>query len=130
MLTPHPAFLRRLVDEYESLRAQETARGQDAPSSRALDLAYTLCVSTGTRDVGLALEAAGRLLSDAPDSRGGSAVRRVRPAAAATETRTVAGASGAGPGRAATKGRVAPASRGGARVVPMTPESRTAPLAE
>ncbi len=68
MLRPHPAFLRRLVEEYESLRAQETARGLAAPSPRSLDLAYTLCVSTGTRDVRLALDAARRVLGAVPES--------------------------------------------------------------
>ncbi|MDQ1042834.1 DUF5133 domain-containing protein [Streptomyces sp. V4I2] len=68
MLRPHPEFLRRLVEQYESLRAEETARGPDAPSPRSLDLAYTLCVSTGTRDVRLALDTAHRLLRAVPES--------------------------------------------------------------
>ncbi|WP_217242754.1 DUF5133 domain-containing protein [Streptomyces sp. AC555_RSS877] len=71
MLTPHPAFLRRLVEEYESLRAQEAARGPAPPSPRSLDLAYTLCVSTGTRDVRLALDAARRVLGAVPESGSG-----------------------------------------------------------
>ncbi|KOU69234.1 hypothetical protein ADK57_14695 [Streptomyces sp. MMG1533] len=71
MLRPHPAFLRRLVEQYESLRAEEAARGLEAPSPRALDLAYTLCVSTGTRDVRLALDAARRVLRAVPESRSG-----------------------------------------------------------
>jgi hypothetical protein len=61
VLIPHPGFLRRLVDEYEALRAEEAARGA-APSTRARDLAYTLCVSTGTREVTEALEAARDLI--------------------------------------------------------------------
>ncbi|MCT9081020.1 DUF5133 domain-containing protein [Streptomyces fulvoviolaceus] len=65
MLIPHPAFLRRLVEEYEAIRAQEVAAAAE-PSPRTLDLAYTLCVSTGTRDVRLALEAARRMLAAAP----------------------------------------------------------------
>ncbi|MET7454660.1 DUF5133 domain-containing protein [Streptomyces sp. NPDC005574] len=64
-LIPHPGFLRRLVDEYETLRAQEAARGARAPSTRAKDLAYTLCVSTGTREVTQALEAARDLIEAA-----------------------------------------------------------------
>ena len=64
MLMPHPAVLRRLVDEYESAVAGEPADG--GPSPRARDLAYTLCVSTGTRDVRLALEAARHWLAAAP----------------------------------------------------------------
>ncbi|MEV5440923.1 DUF5133 domain-containing protein [Streptomyces sp. NPDC052682] len=68
MLRPHPTVLRRLVDEYESLSAAEGAPGSVA-SARARDLAYTLCVSTGTRDVGHALEAAHRWLATAPAAR-------------------------------------------------------------
>jgi hypothetical protein len=65
MLIPHPAFLRKLVEEYESLRAEEAETGCGWASPRAQDLAYTLCVSTGTRDVRRALEAAHRLLAAA-----------------------------------------------------------------
>lgn len=69
MLMPHPAMLRRLVDEYETLMAHE-GDGEDdrrRRDLRAQDLAYTLCVSTGTRDVGQALETARRLLAASPD---------------------------------------------------------------
>ena len=69
MLIPHPAMLRRLVDEYETLMAHERD-GEDGKSGRdprAQDLAYTLCVSTGTRDVTRALEEARRLLAAAHD---------------------------------------------------------------
>ncbi|MFH0517969.1 DUF5133 domain-containing protein [Streptomyces sp. M41] len=70
MLMPHPAMLRRLVDEYEALMAHEGGdgpAGASRPDLRAQDLAYTLCVSTGTRDVAKALEAARRMLAAAPD---------------------------------------------------------------
>ncbi|MFI2436067.1 DUF5133 domain-containing protein [Streptomyces sp. NPDC018693] len=64
MLMPHPAALRRLVDEYEALMASDdTADGRTEAGIRAQDLAYTLCVSTGTRDVRHALETAHRWLS-------------------------------------------------------------------
>lgn len=69
MLIPHPAMLRRLVDEYETLLAHERD-GEDGKGQRDLraqDLAYTLCVSTGTRDVTRALEEARRLLAAAHD---------------------------------------------------------------
>ncbi|MFG2515878.1 DUF5133 domain-containing protein [Streptomyces sp. NPDC048584] len=49
MLKPHPTVLRRLVEEYETLSAADP---------RTRDLAYTLCVSTGTRDVRQALAVA------------------------------------------------------------------------
>ncbi len=63
MLKPHPTELRRLVEEYETL----TAARANAADSRIADLAYTLCVSTGTRDVGTALATARAWL--APDGR-------------------------------------------------------------
>ncbi|MEU0202889.1 MULTISPECIES: DUF5133 domain-containing protein [unclassified Streptomyces] len=66
MLRPHPSVLRRLVDEYEALTAAEAARGPAEQNPRARDLAYTLCVSTGTRDVRRALEAARQWLAAAP----------------------------------------------------------------
>ncbi|MER5835414.1 DUF5133 domain-containing protein [Streptomyces sp. NPDC002130] len=66
MLRPHPTVLRRLVDEYEALSAAEAAHGPAEPNPRARDLAYTLCVSTGTRDVQRALEAAHQWLATAP----------------------------------------------------------------
>ncbi|MGW1465874.1 DUF5133 domain-containing protein [Streptomyces sp. NPDC002308] len=62
MLMAHPVVLRGLVDRYESLRSADT---EDARVRRRLeDVAYTLCVSTGTRDVESALEAARTRLAD------------------------------------------------------------------
>ncbi|MGW0495198.1 DUF5133 domain-containing protein [Streptomyces sp. NPDC003007] len=66
MLRPHPAVLRRLVDEYEALAAAEAVRGPVDVNPRARDLEYTLCVSTGTRDVERALQAAHQWLATAP----------------------------------------------------------------
>ncbi|GKQ35619.1 DUF5133 domain-containing protein [Streptomyces sp. A012304] len=73
MLMPHPAVLRTLVDEYEAV----TSTGSVAESARAQDLAYTLCVSTGTREVTLALETARRWLAaaSAADAGTGGAAR-------------------------------------------------------
>ncbi|MFD9099090.1 DUF5133 domain-containing protein [Streptomyces collinus] len=62
MLMPLPATLRRLVREYETLLAEETLAGETAPSPALQDLAYTLCVSTGTREVTQALEVASAYL--------------------------------------------------------------------
>ncbi|MER5432549.1 DUF5133 domain-containing protein [Streptomyces sp. NPDC002588] len=69
MLMPHPAVLRTLVEEYEALTAADTPEAR----ARAQDLAYTLCVSTGTRDVGRALVAARGWLAaaEAADLAGG-----------------------------------------------------------
>ncbi|MCT9144018.1 MULTISPECIES: DUF5133 domain-containing protein [Streptomyces] len=67
MLRPHPAVLRGLVDEYEALvSAAEAGRAPAEAGPRARDLAYTLCVSTGTRDIGRALEVAHQWLTTAP----------------------------------------------------------------
>ncbi|MFC9684507.1 DUF5133 domain-containing protein [Streptomyces sp. NPDC056948] len=67
MLRPHPAVLRRLVDEYEALLSAAGAGGAPAEAGwRARDLAYTLCVTTGTRDIGRALEVAHQWLATAP----------------------------------------------------------------
>ncbi|MFH9712473.1 DUF5133 domain-containing protein [Streptomyces luteogriseus] len=85
MLRPHPAVLRRLVDEYEVLAAAETARGPAELNPRARDLAYTLCVSTGTRDVKRALEAAHRWLAAAPAPARETAVPAAGPRMPATE---------------------------------------------
>jgi hypothetical protein len=51
---PHPEFLRKLLADHEAA---------PAGSTRAQDLAYTLCVATGTRDVDLALRTAHRMLA-------------------------------------------------------------------
>jgi hypothetical protein len=62
---PHPETLRRLVQEYEAVVAREAAEGTGKPVQRAQDLAYTLCVLTGTRDVRPALAEARRQLAAA-----------------------------------------------------------------
>ncbi|MGW7257518.1 DUF5133 domain-containing protein [Streptomyces sp. NPDC054834] len=64
-LRPHPATLRKLVEEYEGLLAADEGREVSGGGPRARDLAYTLCVLTGTRDVGVALQAAHRHLAAA-----------------------------------------------------------------
>ncbi|MGQ4381059.1 DUF5133 domain-containing protein [Streptomyces sp. SAS_267] len=61
MLMPLPATLRRLVAEYTALLAEESPDGTHAaasPSQRLRDLAYTLCVSTGTSEITDALDTA------------------------------------------------------------------------
>lgn len=69
MLMPHPVMLRRLVEEYEALVAHgsDLEAGTGRRDLRTQDLAYTLCVSTGTREVGQALEVARRMLAAAHD---------------------------------------------------------------
>ena len=60
MLMAHPTVLRNLVDRYETLHAEAGAEGTvDADIKQRLqDTAYTLCVSTGTREIASALTAA------------------------------------------------------------------------
>ncbi|WP_329183740.1 DUF5133 domain-containing protein [Streptomyces sp. NBC_01428] len=65
MLMPLPTALHRLVEEYETLLAEETLAGVTAPGPRLRDLAYTLCVSTGTREIADALTRAHAYLATA-----------------------------------------------------------------
>jgi hypothetical protein len=66
MMSAHPAVLRELVERYEHLRAQSPDVLAE-PRIRDLlrDTAYTLCVTTGTREIGAALAAARALLAEA-----------------------------------------------------------------
>jgi alpha-D-ribose 1-methylphosphonate 5-phosphate C-P lyase len=54
----HPAVLRNLVEQYVTLRTLHAENGGTEVRRRMDDVAYTLCVSTGTRDVDAALIAA------------------------------------------------------------------------
>ncbi|MCX4918960.1 DUF5133 domain-containing protein [Streptomyces sp. NBC_00687] len=63
MLMPLPATLRQLVSEYEALIADE-GDGTASARRRLADLSYTLCVSTGTRDITDALETARSYLAE------------------------------------------------------------------
>jgi len=58
MLMAHPVVLRNLVQQYEILHALNADEGSPEVRRRMDDLAYTLCISTGTRDVDSALIAA------------------------------------------------------------------------
>ncbi|MEV4442261.1 DUF5133 domain-containing protein [Streptomyces sp. NPDC049577] len=59
MLLAHPAVLHDLVERYTALeRAVASGNADPATRQRLADIAYTLCVSTGTRDVDAALIAA------------------------------------------------------------------------
>lgn len=58
MLRPHPAILDALLNTYSTLRARRTT-DDCAEVRRGLDdVSYTLCVTTGTRSVEAAVEAA------------------------------------------------------------------------
>lgn len=57
MLMAHPAVLEELLRRYEELRAQQ-GDGGDGAARGLEDVSYTLCVSTGTREIAAALDAA------------------------------------------------------------------------
>ncbi|WP_037914701.1 DUF5133 domain-containing protein [Actinacidiphila yeochonensis] len=64
MLMAHPTVLTKLVERYEALRLlveEQHADGSDSDSNvlqQLQDTMYTLCVSTGTRQISDALSAA------------------------------------------------------------------------
>ncbi|MFG3203830.1 DUF5133 domain-containing protein [Streptomyces sp. NPDC048192] len=58
MLMAHPAVLTNLIEQYETLRILHAEDGSPEVRQRMDDVAYTLCVSTGTRDIDAALIAA------------------------------------------------------------------------
>ncbi|MDN3250421.1 MULTISPECIES: DUF5133 domain-containing protein [unclassified Streptomyces] len=58
MLLAHPVVLKNLIEQYETLRALHAEDGTEEARRRMKDVIYTLCVSTGTRDVDAALVAA------------------------------------------------------------------------
>ncbi|MDF9868734.1 hypothetical protein OKW18_000872 [Streptomyces pratensis] len=58
VLMAHPAVLRNLVEQYDTLRFLQAENGDTEVSQRMDDIAYTLCVATGTGDVDAALIAA------------------------------------------------------------------------
>jgi hypothetical protein len=62
MLTPHPDMLKSLLERYETLRALHAANPTPDLRQRMNDTAYTLCVTTGTRDVDTAVVIARRQL--------------------------------------------------------------------
>ncbi|WAX79501.1 DUF5133 domain-containing protein [Streptomyces sp. KMM 9044] len=70
MLMAHPDVLENLIEQYETLRMVHTETGGEEARRRMEDVAYTLCVSTGTRDIGSALIAARRRLTAARTADG------------------------------------------------------------
>ncbi|MGW2689704.1 DUF5133 domain-containing protein [Streptomyces sp. NPDC001414] len=99
MLMPHPATLRRLLTEYETLLAADTRADGTAPGARLEDLVYTLCVSTGTREIAHALRAAHDYLdqpidsSDGAGAGAGTGTDRVRAVLPAGRLQSPAGAT-------------------------------------
>ncbi|MGW0687601.1 DUF5133 domain-containing protein [Streptomyces sp. NPDC002754] len=58
MLLAHPALLTDRIREYEMLSALDADDGGPAAQRRLNDIAYSICVATGTADVDAALVAA------------------------------------------------------------------------
>ncbi|MFD5033029.1 DUF5133 domain-containing protein [Streptomyces sp. NPDC058220] len=58
MLLAHPVILRNLVKRYEALAVQHAERGSATAGQEFRDVAYMLCVATGTSDTDAALVAA------------------------------------------------------------------------
>ncbi|MFJ4918628.1 DUF5133 domain-containing protein [Streptomyces sp. NPDC088725] len=65
MLMAHPAILRKLVERYEKSQLLHAERGSFETRRRLDDVAYTLCVSTGTQTVEAALATAEQQLTAA-----------------------------------------------------------------
>ncbi|OEV04540.1 DUF5133 domain-containing protein [Streptomyces oceani] len=65
MLLARPAILQNLLARYEAVQALYAERGTREARQRMDDVAYTLCVSTGTSDIDTALRAAERQLTAA-----------------------------------------------------------------
>lgn len=66
MLKAHPATLRELLARYTALRTAYEAEPSPHLTRRLEDVTYTLCVSTGTRDLAAALRAARSQLTEGP----------------------------------------------------------------
>lgn len=58
MLMAHPAVLAKTLAQYETLRELHAEHGGAAAKQRLDDIAYQLCISTGTSDVDAAVIAA------------------------------------------------------------------------
>ncbi|KNB50725.1 DUF5133 domain-containing protein [Streptomyces caatingaensis] len=68
MLLAHPAVLRDLVERHAALeRAAAPGAADPAIRQELADVTYTLCVSTGTRDLAAALRVARHRLAEAAD---------------------------------------------------------------
>ncbi|MGO4456492.1 DUF5133 domain-containing protein [Streptomyces sp. M-16] len=83
----HPALLARLVEEYERESGLRAAGPQGPLRQQMEDVVYTLCVSTGTRDIEAALAAARERLRTAWPGEPGDV-------ATARDCRTLNGAAG------------------------------------
>ncbi|WP_369214731.1 DUF5133 domain-containing protein [Streptomyces flavofungini] len=65
MLLAHPVLLEDLVERYKALAMLRADQGSAASRQEFHDVAYSLCVATGTSDVDAALLAASHRLPGA-----------------------------------------------------------------
>jgi hypothetical protein len=65
MITAHPSLLRELVERCETLKHRLAADNSAETARRLEDATYTLCVTTGTRQLDTALFVARRQLVEA-----------------------------------------------------------------
>jgi len=65
MLMAHPVVLKDLIAQYETLTLLGADESTPQARQRLADIAYSLCVATGTKDVDMALIAARHRLSGA-----------------------------------------------------------------
>ncbi|CAL9643476.1 hypothetical protein SUDANB19_06383 [Streptomyces sp. enrichment culture] len=121
MLMAHPAVLRDLVEQYETLRVLHAQEGSPEVRQRMNDVAYTLCVSTGTRDVDAALVAARHRLPGARPEDDSLLTARNAPGQAPTEANAAPAAPAADPVRQA-----ADAGTGTAGTDPAAPSASVA----
>lgn len=64
MLMAHPVILRNLIDQYEALTLLHAEDGSPNARRRMDDIVYTLCVSTGCKDITSALSTARHQLGE------------------------------------------------------------------
>ncbi|MDG9709611.1 DUF5133 domain-containing protein [Streptomyces sp. DH10] len=65
MITAHPSLLRELVERCETLRRRLAADNSAQTARQLEDATYTLCVTTGTRQLDTALFVARQQMAEA-----------------------------------------------------------------
>ena len=65
MLVPDPKAVRKLLTRYAVLRIAQSERQRPQTAAELNDVSYTLCVITGTTDIGEAIVEADALLAAA-----------------------------------------------------------------
>ncbi|WP_443078826.1 DUF5133 domain-containing protein [Streptomyces sp. NBC_01497] len=86
----HPAILRNLVEQFQTLRLLHAEKGTPESRRRLEDVTYTLCVSTGTRTPEEALTRAHEQLARALTATVEPGAVTPAPAVGARSARTAA----------------------------------------